>query len=202
MESSIKELIELSTKSGSISLEARNLIYQKAEEKNISKTECDIYIDGYINQINKEDKVINSGNRRWGYWLIICGILDLIWLVINIDIINRALKYGIGSGTVFFWIFSIIVILFFGSFLLGELRRFLLIAGILIIGLFAIIPIVVILDLIGIHIQAKDKSSAIIFLVDYGMLFYFFGKKCFGEKHGKQIGIGVAIVIFIVMMIS
>lgn len=210
MDSSIKELIELSTKSGDINFEARNLIYKKAEEKGISKTECDIYIDGYINQIKKEDKVVNSGNKRWGYWLIICGVIDLIWLIANADI----LKYDDGRVTVI-WLLSIFAFIFFGLYLLGfkGFKKIFIpvlwIIGIIITGVI-IGQSVLFSNPLGAWFYHKFdlyryETGGIGFFIISVPLFIFFRKKCFGEKYGNKIGIGISIVmlgIFILMMFS
>ncbi len=63
MEQSIKELIELSTSSGSIKQESRDFIYLKAEEKGILKAECDIYIENALNTAAKEDNVVKSEKK-------------------------------------------------------------------------------------------------------------------------------------------
>jgi hypothetical protein len=79
MEQSIKELIELSTSSGSIKQESRDFIYLKAEEKGILKAECDIYIENALNTAAKEDNVIKSEKKSRGWWFIIFGISDILW---------------------------------------------------------------------------------------------------------------------------
>ena len=104
MKNSIKELIELSTSNGSIKQESRDFIYQKAEKKGVSKTECDIYIENALNVTSKQeqDSIIeksystaeryieksHSMSRIYiGWGLIMGGIIDFVWgVVVVLDI--------------------------------------------------------------------------------------------------------------------
>ena len=109
MENSIKELIELSTSSGAIKQESRDFIYQKAEEKGISKTECDIYIENALNVITKQDGVIKTEKSYRGWWFILIGIVDALWGI-------SWGKYGV------YCFFSGILFILVGAFLLGWLN--------------------------------------------------------------------------------
>jgi hypothetical protein len=115
MENSIKELIELSTSSGAIKQESRDLIYLKAEIKGISKTECDIYIENALNVISKQDGVIKTEKSFRGWWFILAGIVDFIWGASIVD--NRYTEVygliGLITGTLFILV---------GMFLLGWLN--------------------------------------------------------------------------------
>ena len=75
MEQSIKELIELSTSSGSIKQESRDFIYLKAEEKGILKAECDIYIENALNTAAKEDNVVKSEKNLEDGGLFLLGLV-------------------------------------------------------------------------------------------------------------------------------
>lgn len=79
MNAELKQLIEISTVKGSITEDARNLIYSKAESLGVQKTECDIYIEGFLNTKKDQNKSENSNRKNWGIWLLICGIIDFIW---------------------------------------------------------------------------------------------------------------------------
>ena len=79
MNPDLKELIEISTVKGSLTADARNLIYTKAESIGVTKMECDIYIEGFLNSKKEQNKSVNSYRKNWGIWLIFCGILDFIW---------------------------------------------------------------------------------------------------------------------------
>lgn len=79
MNADLKELIEISTVKGSLTADARNLIYTKAESLGVSKMECDIYIEGFLNSKKEQNKSVNSYRKNWGIWLIFCGILDFSW---------------------------------------------------------------------------------------------------------------------------
>jgi hypothetical protein len=81
MENSIKELIELSISSGAIKQESRDFIYQKAEEKGISKTECDIYINAGISKAKTFGNIIPTGqivqNKLW--YIIVVIVLTIAY---------------------------------------------------------------------------------------------------------------------------
>ena len=62
MNAELKQLIEISTVKGSITEDARNLIYSKAESLGVQKTECDIYIEGFLNTKKDQNKSENSKN--------------------------------------------------------------------------------------------------------------------------------------------
>ena len=79
MDQELKELIQLSIQSGKITQDNRELIYRKADEKLISKSECDIYINGYLNEKSEISKLAHSQNRNWGVWLIILGLIDIMY---------------------------------------------------------------------------------------------------------------------------
>jgi hypothetical protein len=79
MNADLKQLIEISTVKGSLTADARNLIYAKADSLGVSKLECDIYIEGFLNSKKEQNKSINSNRKNWGIWLLICGIIDFIW---------------------------------------------------------------------------------------------------------------------------
>jgi hypothetical protein len=79
MENPIKELIELSTSSGAIKQESRDFIYQKAEEKGISQTECDIYINAGLSKSKTYSEIIPTGQIVQNkLWYIIAVILFTI----------------------------------------------------------------------------------------------------------------------------
>ncbi len=115
MENSIKELIELSTSSGAIKQESRDFIYQKAEEKGISKSECDIYIENALNVITKQDGVIKTEKSYRGWWFILIGIGDFIW---GASIVGN--RYTEGMGV--FGLISGALFILVGAFLLGWLN--------------------------------------------------------------------------------
>lgn len=79
MDNATKELIQLSTSGGKIAHDRRDFIYRKAAENGISKEECDIYIDGYLNSKKNADVQAKSHRKNWGWWLIIIGVGDFLF---------------------------------------------------------------------------------------------------------------------------
>ncbi|MSP70217.1 MAG: hypothetical protein EXR20_08085 [Bacteroidetes bacterium] len=116
MDPSIKDLIELSTSSGAIKQESRDFIYQKAEEKGISKTECDIYIENALNVITKQDvKYSDRSGVSRGWWFILIGIGDFIW-----GVSCMGSRYTEDMGV--FGLISGVGFILVGTFLLGWLN--------------------------------------------------------------------------------
>jgi hypothetical protein len=113
MENPIKELIELSTSSGAIKQEYLDFIYQKAEEKGISKIECDIYIENALNVIKKQDGVVKTEKSYRGWWFILVGIGDFIW---GISCMDNSYTQDLGI----FGLLSGILFILVGAFLLGR----------------------------------------------------------------------------------
>jgi hypothetical protein len=113
MEQSIKELIDLSTSSGTIKQESRDFIYLKAEEKGILKAECDIYIENALSTAAKEDNVIKSDKKSRGWWFIIIGISDFLWGASCLDSKYTA-KWGM-IGVLSGFIFTLIGVYFLGK---------------------------------------------------------------------------------------
>ncbi|MSP70216.1 MAG: hypothetical protein EXR20_08080 [Bacteroidetes bacterium] len=77
MEQSIKELIELSTSSGTLKPEVRDLIYQKAEEKGINQTECDIYINAGLSKSKTVNNNIPTGGMFQNKLLYVIVVIVL-----------------------------------------------------------------------------------------------------------------------------
>ena len=145
MENSIKELIELSTSSGAIKQESRDFIYQKAEEKGISKTECDIYIENALNVITKQDGVIKTEKSYRGWWFILIGIGDFIW---GASCMGNSYTEGMGV----FGLISGALFILVGTFLLGWLN---------------------VKTLKKIFTQAQKFRPVVWLILDYSVLIYF-----------------------------
>tara|TARA_B110000503_G_scaffold79374_1_gene121941 strand:- start:1113 stop:1760 length:648 start_codon:yes stop_codon:yes gene_type:complete len=187
MENSIKELIELSTSSGAIKQESRDLIYLKAEIKGISKTECDIYIENALNVISKQDGVIKTEKSFRGWWFILAGIVDFIWGASIVD--NRYTEVygviGLISGTLFILV---------GMFLLGWLNvKLLKKIGFLKIGFFLLsvvlgylITFIILSPFIALELNSLvDFVAWPVYLSILFIISYIFRCKILGENASK-----------------
>jgi uncharacterized membrane protein len=85
MNNELKELIQMSCLSGNIGLENRILIYKKAEEVNISKEECDVYISGFLTKANNEYEKSNKKTHIYGYLLYFTAFWDIFWAMSLLD---------------------------------------------------------------------------------------------------------------------
>lgn len=83
MNHELKELIQMSCLSGKLDMENRQLIYQKAEEHNISKQECDIYISGFLTSASNDSNI--SKTHIYGYMLYFIAFWDVFWSLSLID---------------------------------------------------------------------------------------------------------------------
>jgi uncharacterized membrane protein len=83
MNHELKELIQMSCLSGKLDMENRQLIYQKAEEHNISKQECDIYISGFLTSASNVSNI--SKTHIYGYMLYFTAFWELFWSLTLID---------------------------------------------------------------------------------------------------------------------
>ncbi len=94
MNTELKELIQMSCLSGKVDIENRKLIYKKAEEVNVSKEECDVYISGFLTQANTDNEKSNKKTHIFGYLLYFIAFWDVFWSMGLLD--NRYTKgYGI-----------------------------------------------------------------------------------------------------------
>lgn len=185
MENSIKELIELSTSSGAIKQESRDLIYQKAEIHGISKTECDIYIENALNIISKQDVAIKTEKSYRGWWFILVGIIDFIWGASIVDSRHTEVYGVIGliSGTLFILV---------GMFLLGWLNvkvlkkiGFFLLSVFIgwIIGGIVLWPFLTVASSLGWYSLANNLL--LLYIPILFIILYIFRYKILGEYAGK-----------------
>lgn len=181
MENSIKELIELSTSSGAIKQESRDLIYQKAEIHGISKTECDIYIENALNIISKQDVAIKTEKSYRGWWFILVGIIDFIWGASIVDSRYTEVYGVIGliSGTLFILV---------GMFLLGWLNvkvlkkiGFFLLS--VFIGWIVLLPFLYVAS--SLRWYSLEDNLLLLYIPILFIILYIFRYKILGEYAGK-----------------
>ena len=105
MNTELKELIQMSCLSGNLDIENRKLIYKKAEEFNVSKEYCDVYISGFLTKANTDTETSNKKTHIFGYLLYFIAFWDVFWSMGLLD--NRYTKgYGIAVmcfGAVIFY---------------------------------------------------------------------------------------------------
>jgi hypothetical protein len=99
MDNNLKELIEMSCLSGKIDNESRNLIYKKADELNVSKEECDVYISGFLNKINLANNQSQSKTHIFGYILYFTAFWDVFW---SLHLLEHSKTRPFGYCIVFF----------------------------------------------------------------------------------------------------
>jgi hypothetical protein len=178
MENSIKELIELSTSNGSIKQESRDFIYQKAEEKRISKTECDIYIENALNVISKQDGVIKTIKSYRGWWFIMFGIGDFITGVSIGDANGAIAILAVISGALFILVG---IALLLGSKLRKKIGFFLLSV---VIGY--LIAFIVLSPFIALKLNSLlDFVALPVYLSILFIISYIFRYKILGENASK-----------------
>ncbi len=197
MEQKLKELIQLSIVNGSISNEKREFIYSKAAENGIEKTECDILIDGFINNDIKNNTVIKDNKNQRGWVFFAIGVIDFIWLCSYMK--SSGQYYGEDFGRIQF--FSSLIFMGIGSYILGWLnKKSATRVGIVLASY--LIPYLIfqtILYLIHIPIRAVDVHSlyefewrledflGLINWIAFAIFIYMFKNKLFGEELSSKI---------------
>lgn len=185
MDAEIKELIQLSTQNGTLAQDARDLIYRKAAQKGISSSECDVYINGYLTSKVNHNVAVQTHNRNWGIWLIIVGVLDILW---GINLANK--PFGDDAGAI--CVLSGLVFLIIGAYKAGGKNS----KKYFIRAFYLIIP------LVGAHYIALLFSKPFDFLnlwtieewvYDIGYLVFFVGLvyifryKILGAEYGRTV---------------
>ena len=99
MNTELKELIKMSCLSGKIDIENRKLIYKKAEEFNVSKEECDVYISGFLTQANTDNETSNKKTHIFGYLLYFTAFCDIYW---SLFLLGNRYTQGYAIVVIFF----------------------------------------------------------------------------------------------------
>ena len=115
MDNNLKELIEMSCVSGKIDNESRNLIYKKADELNVSKEECDVYISGFLNKNNLANNQSQSKTHIFGYILYFIAFWDVFW---SLHLLEYSKTRPFGYCIVFFG-----ALMFYFSFRLMKKKQ-------------------------------------------------------------------------------
>jgi hypothetical protein len=177
MDIELKELIRTATISGKLDSASRELIYKKALEKGISEAECNIYIQGFIAEIQNSKDHKSEGKRNYGLWLLIFGILDFIWLVKW----SRHLDRDVGA----FWFLISLISIVVGGYLIAG-KRF-------VFGFTLFIISNIPLAFLGREIERSDYADVgmVVFWIFYFyseiILFYLFKNWIFSDKNIQRI---------------
>ncbi len=146
MNNELKELIKMSCLAGEPNTDAKNFIYEKATQHNISKQECDIYISGFLTNVNKD---MSSKTHIYGYILYFSAFWDVFWGL-------SLTKYDQNLG---FIVMFFGAVMYYFSFRLMEKNSLTTkILGLLVVGESTFILTMVVLKLLQTH-----SSSLIIF---------------------------------------
>jgi hypothetical protein len=116
MSNELMNLINASIEAGSINEARRTIIYDKAAQFNISKEECDIYIENALRNNKSVNEAVSAGRKYQGAVLLVFGLIDLAF---GIDCATKGRHY---EETALVCILTGLAMVFFGMFLLKLLN--------------------------------------------------------------------------------